>query len=153
MRVCFLSLFYVGFFPKAPGTMGTIVTLPLLYFLGTFQIPFFFFIPIFLLLTFISSIITEQLQKEFQLHDPSWIVFDETLGMMTAWFFIQEQNLAHLAALFFLFRFFDIVKIWPASYFDKKVHHGSGVIIDDIVSGVYAGLVYITLYNLGLFRI
>jgi phosphatidylglycerophosphatase A len=59
--------------------------------------------------------------------------------MFLAWLFIRDNNLIHLVLLFVLFRFFDIVKIWPASYFDKKVKHGAGTILDDIVSGLYAG--------------
>lgn len=85
----------------------------------------------------------DKAQKEFQSHDPQWIVIDEFLGMSVAWLFIQNHNLLHLIILFILFRFFDIIKIWPASYFDKKMDHGAGTILDDIVSGIYAGLVYL----------
>jgi len=84
-------------------------------------------------------------QKELQLHDPQWIVIDEFLGMSTAWLFIQTHNLLHLIILFVLFRIFDIIKIWPASFFDTKVEHGAGTILDDIVSGIYAGLVYLVI--------
>jgi phosphatidylglycerophosphatase A len=81
-------------------------------------------------------------------HDPQWIVIDEVLGMTTAWLFIQNHNLLHLSILFALFRFFDIVKIWPASFFDKKIEHGAGTILDDIVSGIYAGMTYSVMFRL-----
>lgn len=143
--ILFLSFFGVGFLPKAPGTWGTLATLPFLYGLGRFNPPFFLFIPFIIIVTLISSFVTETVQKKYNLHDPQFIVIDEVLGMSTAWLFIQKHNLAHLMLLFILFRAFDIKKVWPASFFDKKVEHGAGTILDDIVSGVYAGVVYLVI--------
>lgn len=145
LDILFLSFFGVGFLPKAPGTWGTLATLPFLYAIGRFNPPYIFFIPFLIIMTLISSFIADSVQKRFDLHDPQFIVIDEVLGMTTAWLFIQTHNLSHLFILFVLFRFFDIVKIWPASYFDKKVHHGYGTIVDDIVSGLFAGLVYLVI--------
>lgn len=143
--ILFLSFFGVGFLPKAPGTWGTLATLPFLYVLGKFNPPYIFFIPFILIVTLISSFVTDSVQKKYNLHDPQFIVIDEVLGMMTAWLFIQKHNFSHLMILFALFRAFDIIKIWPASYFDKDVHHGAGTILDDLVSGLYAGLVYLVI--------
>jgi phosphatidylglycerophosphatase A len=145
LDILFLSFFGSGYLPWAPGTWGTLATLPFLYGLGKFNPPFFLFIPFIFIVTIISSFIAEIVQKELKIHDPQWIVIDEFLGMSTAWLFIRTHNLLHLMILFFLFRFFDIVKIWPASFFDKKVQHGAGTILDDIVSGIYAGLVYLVI--------
>lgn len=143
LDIVFLSFFGTGFLPIAPGTWGTIATLPFLYGIGRFNPPYFLFIPFITITTIISCFLAERAQKEFKGHDPQWIVIDEFLGMSVAWLFIQSHNLLHLIILFVLFRFFDIVKIWPASYFDKKVEHGTGIILDDIVSGIYAGLLYL----------
>jgi phosphatidylglycerophosphatase A len=143
LDILFLSFFGVGFLPKAPGTWGTLATLPFLYFFGLYHPPYVLFIPFIVILTIISSFIADIVQNKFNLHDPQFIVIDEVLGMSTAWLFIQTHNLTHLFILFVLFRFFDIVKVWPASYFDKEVTHGAGTILDDIVSGVFAGLVYL----------
>ncbi|MGZ3789938.1 MAG: phosphatidylglycerophosphatase A family protein [Bacteriovorax sp.] len=145
LDILFLSFFGSGYLPWAPGTWGTLATLPFLYGLGRFNPPYFLFIPFIFIVTIIASFITEIVQKELKLHDPQWIVIDEFLGMSTAWLFIQTHNLLHLAVLFVLFRAFDIIKIWPASFFDQKVHHGAGTILDDIVSGIYAGLVYLVI--------
>ena len=142
-EVIFLSFFGVGFAPWAPGTMGTLATLPFLYFLGQFNAPFFIFLPFLIIATIISCFIAEVVQKRLNLHDPGWIVMDEVLGMATAWLFIGEHSLLRLLVLFALFRFFDIVKFWPASYFDKEVNHGAGTILDDIISGIFAGLVFL----------
>jgi phosphatidylglycerophosphatase A len=143
LDILFLSFFGVGFAPIAPGTCGTLATLPFLYILGRFNPPFFLFIPFIIILTIISSFIAEIVQQQYKLHDPQWIVIDEVIGMSIAWLFIGQHTLLRLFILFVLFRFFDIVKFWPASYFDKKVTHGMGTILDDVVSGFYAGIVFL----------
>lgn len=148
LDILFLSFFGSGFLPFAPGTWGTLATLPFLYGIGRFNPPYFLFIPLIIIVTAISSFIAEVVQKELKCHDPQWIVIDEVLGMTTAWLFIQSHNLFHLSILFALFRFFDIVKIWPASFFDKKIEHGAGTILDDIVSGIYAGMTYLVIFKL-----
>ncbi len=142
-EVLFMSLCGIGFLPKMPGTYGSLATLPLLYLLSLSGAPFFIFIPFLVIATIVSCYIAEVVQQKFHIHDPPWIVMDEALGMLTAWLFIagEEPNFYSLAALFALFRFFDIFKIWPASYFDKKVIHGMGTILDDIISGIFAGIV------------
>ena len=145
LDILFLSFFGVGFLPKAPGTWGTLATLPFLYLLGTFNPPYVLFIPFIIIITIISSFVAESVQKQFNLHDPQFIVIDEVLGMSVAWLFIQKHNLSHLILLCILFRIFDIKKIWPATFFDEKVTHGAGTILDDLVSGVYAGLVYLVI--------
>ncbi len=150
LDILFLSFFGVGFLPKAPGTWGTLATLPFLYLIGKFNPPYFLFIPFIVIVTIISSFVADSVQKNMKLHDPQFIVIDEVLGMTVAWLFIQTHNLAHLILLCILFRLFDIKKIWPATYFDQHVHHGAGTIVDDLVSGVYAGLVYLVInYYLG----
>ena len=143
LDILFLSFFGAGYLPIAPGTWGTLATLPFLYGIGRFNPPYFLFIPLLVIVTIISSFVAESIQKELKLHDPQWIVIDEVLGMTTAWLFIKTHHFLHLMILCVLFRFFDIVKIWPASYFDQKVDHGAGTILDDIVSGIYAGLIYL----------
>jgi phosphatidylglycerophosphatase A len=143
LDILFLSFFGVGFMPFAPGTFGTLATLPFLYILGRFNPPFFLFIPFLIILTIISCYVAEIVQKKNNMHDPQWIVIDEVIGMSVAWLFIGKHTLINLLILFVLFRFFDIVKVWPASYFDKKITHGSGTILDDVVSGIYAGIIFL----------
>lgn len=146
--ILFLSFFGVGFLPKAPGTWGTLAITPFLYMLGSFNPPFILFIPFIIILTILSIVITENVQQKFELHDPQFIVIDEVIGMFIAWLFIQEHNLLHLLVLFILFRIFDIFKVWPATFFDKKVKHGAGTILDDVVSGIFAGVAYLVGFHL-----
>ncbi len=95
--------------------------------------------------TIISSYITHVVQKKYNVLDPSWVVIDEVLGMWTAWIFTHAHGatFSSLIFTFCAFRFFDIIKVWPANYFDKQVKNGAGTILDDIVSGLYAGILYL----------
>lgn len=145
--VLFCSFFGIGFIKFAPGTWGSLATVPILVLFGHFGIPSFFLMPFVVVFTVLSCFIADHVQKKYDLHDPGWIVIDEVLGMFVAWFFIAGNTWLDYAAIFALFRFFDIVKIWPASFFDKKVHHGSGTILDDIISGFYAGGTYFLLHH------
>ncbi len=146
-EILFTSCLGLGFLPLIPGTWASLATVPFLWLLGHFEPPFFLFIPFLLILTLAAVVITELTQQKHHVHDPSWIVIDEVLGMFVAWLFIRTNHLGDLALIFVTFRFFDIIKFWPANYFDLKVKHGAGTIIDDIVSGVYAGgLTWLILY-------
>jgi phosphatidylglycerophosphatase A len=139
--VLFASFFGVGFAKWAPGTWGTLATMPILWLLGRLNPPALFFIPFLTVFFLISSFIVNSLQERLKLHDPGWIVIDEVIGVSVAWLFLSSHGIGAYIALFVLFRFFDIIKIWPASYFDRQVKHGYGTIADDVISGIFAGVV------------
>jgi phosphatidylglycerophosphatase A len=148
LYLIYLSWFGTGYSPFAPGTIGSIATIPLIYLFSILKLNFYLFLVLLLIATISTCLITEVIQKKYQVHDPSWIVADEVLGMLVTWCFIYPQFDPYSATLVLLiFRVFDIIKIWPASYFDKKVHHGSGTILDDIISGIYAGLIILIAKN------
>jgi phosphatidylglycerophosphatase A len=140
--VLFLSWFFTGKFPKAPGTVGSLATFPLIFLFDYLQINIYSLIGIILILYVAAVAVTQAVQKKYHLHDPQWIVIDEVIGMLITWAFVRNTNISSLVLIFVCFRFFDIIKIWPASYFDK-MHHGIGTISDDVISGLYAGLVSI----------
>jgi phosphatidylglycerophosphatase A len=81
-------------------------------------------------------------------HDHSGIVWDEFVGLWIALAFIEPQ-LTSIIVGFLLFRFFDIVKPWPISWLDKQVGAGIGIMIDDVVAGVFAAIVLSVISNLG----
>lgn len=147
LTVLFLSWFYTGKFPKAPGTMGSLATLPLIYFLHYLGINTYSLIALIVFLFVAAVYVTEKVQKKYHLHDPQWIVIDEVIGMLITWSFVQTIDFPTLFLVFGTFRLFDIIKIWPASYFDR-LHHGAGTITDDVVSGVYAGIITILIQKL-----
>ncbi len=138
--VLFLSWFYSGKAPKAPGTVGSLAALPLIFLLNALEINIYSLLALVVTLYVAAVLVTEQVQRKFQLHDPQWIVIDEVIGMLITWAFVQSVAFPDLFLVFGLFRLFDIVKIWPASYFDR-LHHGVGTITDDVVSGLYAGII------------
>lgn len=144
----FLSFFYVGFIRKAPGTFGSIATLPFILLLSHLGISFNALIALIIILTIVSSISAEYVQRMIKTHDPQWIVMDEVIGMLVTWAFVfPSTDYKVLIPVLGLFRLFDIIKIWPASYFDNKIKHGFGTIVDDIVSGIMAGFILWALNN------
>ena len=146
----FLTFFGVGLLPKMPGTFASLATLPFLYFLGKATSPLFLviFISGLIILAIASCFIIEGVQKRLHVHDPPWIVIDEVLGMGTAWALTPSSQWPHLIVLFLLFRFFDIIKVWPASFFDQKIRHGAGTVLDDVASGLYTGGVCLALFKM-----
>lgn len=148
LTTLFLSWFYTGKFPKAPGTIGSLATIPLILFLSYLQINIYSLSALIIVIFILSVVVTQKVQQKYQLHDPQWIVIDEVIGMLITWAFIQRTDFLSLLIVFGTFRFFDIIKIWPASYFDR-LEHGFGTITDDVVSGLYAGI--LSFYLLKLF--
>lgn len=138
----FLSWFGLGYAPKAPGTFGSLGAIPLLYFIHGY--PLYLQVPSIISLIIISSKLVDYFQRKDQSHDPQWVVVDEVLGMWVAALFCTQLTWINILLIFGTFRFFDIIKIWPASYFDR-LESGFGVIFDDIISGVYTGLVLIAI--------
>lgn len=79
-------------------------------------------------------------EKIFGAHDSARIVIDEVFGMVATMFLIPV-GMVWLVAGFALFRIFDIIKPFPASYLDRHLHGGAGVMLDDLAAGIYANLV------------
>ncbi len=130
-----------------PGTVGTFATIPFLYILALANITNTLIIAVFFLIFILTSITANIAQKEFNQDDPQWIVIDESLGIWFAWFFRVDNSFTQLLLLAVIFRFFDIIKVWPASFFDKKIKNGLGIVMDDIVAGAYTGLTYIIFFR------
>ena len=97
------------------------------------------------LLFVLACLIADKIQKEDKIHDPGWIVIDEVIGMLATWLFVfPSTKPIDLLLVLITFRFFDIIKIYPASWFDKEVTNGIGTIIDDVISALYAGITIIS---------
>lgn len=138
----FLSFFGTGFIPFAPGTFGTLATMPIIIAIIKYNVPIYFLLP-FYSTTFIFSIfLINYVQKRQNLSDPSWIVIDEVLGVLVTTPFIKDDLWWHYVLIFILFRIFDISKITPINLIDKKIKNGFGVIFDDIVAGIYTVISY-----------
>lgn len=138
-EIFFLSLGGIGFLPKSPGTFASIATIIPLYFLGKYNAPFILFIPILLIMLGVSIFLTGYIQEKFKIEDPSWIVIDELFGVFAMWPFLQNNWVIYLIG-FILFRILDIFKPGPIGFIDKKLKNGIGVMLDDILAGLIAGL-------------
>ena len=86
--------------------------------------------------------------RKLAVHDHSGIVWDEFVGLWIALAFIEPQ-LTSIIVGFLLFRLFDILKPWPISWLDKQLGDGVGIMIDDIVAGIFAAVVIVYLSQLG----
>ncbi|GHR90816.1 phosphatidylglycerophosphatase A family protein [Helicobacter pylori] len=151
LRACFLTLFFSGYSKKAPGTIGSLVALllglPILIFSAN---------TLFLAAVLIGLIAIAQIDKEEEeskIHDSSYIVIDELVGMWLA-MAISGLSLVGVFLSFIFFRIYDITKPSLIGKIDKEVKGGLGVVADDALAGVLAGLSVLLAINiLGFFNI
>jgi phosphatidylglycerophosphatase A len=137
----FSSNFGLGYCPMAPGTFGTLAGVPAFFFLSRLS-PAGRGAVLAALLLF-SFWIAEKAGKIYGLPDDKRIVIDEMVGYLVSvlWFpFSWRMALAGFA----FFRFFDVTKPPPASWLDRNLKNGFGVVLDDVMAGIYtAGLLYL----------
>ncbi|MDU9777610.1 phosphatidylglycerophosphatase A family protein [Helicobacter pylori] len=151
LRMCFLTLFFSGYSKKAPGTIGSLVALLLGLPILAFSANTLFLGAIFVGLIAIAQIDKEE--EETKRHDSSYIVIDELVGMWLA-MVISGLSLAGVVLSFIFFRIYDITKPSLIGKIDKEVKGGLGVVADDALAGVLAGLSALLVINvLGFFNI
>ncbi|MGL2637017.1 phosphatidylglycerophosphatase A family protein [Helicobacter pylori] len=151
LRACFLTLFFSGYSKKAPGTIGSLVALLLGLPILIFSANTLFLGAIFVGLIAIAQIDKEE--EESKRHDSSYIVIDELVGMWLA-MAISGLSLAGVILSFIFFRIYDITKPSLIGKIDKEVKGGLGVVADDALAGVLAGLSALLAINiLGFFNI
>lgn len=131
-----------GLAPKAPGTAGTLVALPLYYFMS--QLALSHYLIITLLMCVIGVWLCGYAAGKLGVHDHPGIVFDEIAGYLITMIAVPFSWPVMLAG-FVLFRFFDAVKPWPISWCDKNLHGGFGIMFDDVLAGL-ASLILLQLY-------
>jgi phosphatidylglycerophosphatase A len=135
--VHFLALgFGSGLASKMPGTFGTLAALPLVVLLSYYS-SFNVYLIVTILISIVGIWICGKTADDMGVHDDSSIVWDEVAGMLLTMLAIPLSWQTLLAG-FVLFRFFDILKPWPISYLDKHVHDGFGIMIDDVLAGLFA---------------
>lgn len=128
----------IGYFPFAPGTAGSALGLLLVWACRFFSVFTLIFMSFALLVIGIwAAGETCQILKK---KDASQVVIDEIVGMMVTMIGIPMTPY-WLVIGFFVFRLFDIVKPSPAKYFDEKVSGGVGVMMDDVIAGIYGNIV------------
>jgi phosphatidylglycerophosphatase A len=137
--------FGVGYSPVAPGTLGTLVAILIYYFLSEISPPLYeitligFF--------FLSVWVSENAERFFRKKDDQRIVIDEIIGFLTTMLWVPK-TIRFVIIGFFLFRFFDILKPFPIRRLEKGFKGGFGVVLDDVVAGVYANIVLRLIYGI-----
>ena len=141
----FATLFGIGFISFAPGTFGSLFAILIWYvFIDLFSI--FYFIILFLFIFSVSFYITDIYLDNYKKKDPSEVIIDEFLGQSVPLLFIVNFNIYEVLIAFVTFRFFDIYKIYPINKIED-LKGSYGVILDDIVAGIYS-LIVLMLYKI-----
>ena len=152
INILISTFFGYGYLTKIPGTITSLVTTIFIYiayeYLGYADLKFS--VIFFLLLFFYSFYAVKDSESEFKNKDPRQIVIDEVLGQAMPLILLLYLNQNNQLSLqieiyyflsFLSFRFFDIIKPFPVSYFDKNFKNYFGIIMDDIMAGFYSMLV------------
>ncbi len=127
--------FGLGRLPRAPGTWGTLAAFPVHFaIMDLAQLPYALSLAGVILL---AIIVAGMAEKIIDRPDPGIVVIDEIAGMLIALIAVPATPEAWLAA-FLLFRLFDIFKPWPIRLIDQRCHGGLGIVLDDLLAGIYA---------------
>jgi len=126
---------YVGMIPKAPGTWGSLAALLPWFFLKDLPLPAY--LAVLALVFVLGFFVSGSAEKILDRPDAGPIVIDEILGMFITLTLVPPHPAAWILG-FILFRIFDIFKPFPVSWFDQRIHGGMGIMMDDVVAGIYA---------------
>ncbi len=136
------TFFYIGYIPIVPGSVASAVAtgMCLLLYENTFA-----YIVIFIMVTVIGFIVSGEMEQLEGKKDPNCVVIDEVSGIMCA-FFMLPATVPVVITTYFLFRAFDMFKIYPCNRIEM-MGGSAGIMLDDIVAGIYTNLVmHLALY-------
>ena len=140
-RISFLfsSSFGIGNSKLFPGTFASLLTLPIVWLIRDFfSLNSFLIILLFYSIT--SYILIKVCIKNLSDKDPKYIVADEHIGQSISLIFCDQQIFDYIVSFIF-FRFFDIFKPFPINLVDKHLKNASGVILDDVLAGVFVCII------------
>ena len=140
--LCIAFGFGSGLAKKAPGTFGTLAAVPI--YMVLIQANSLIYGAVTIISSVVGIWICGIAADRLGEHDFGGIVWDEIAGfLITMWFVsFTWQN---LFLGFVLFRIFDIIKPWPIKWIDQKVSGGFGIMLDDVIAGLFAGLVLVVI--------
>jgi phosphatidylglycerophosphatase A len=140
----FATDFYLGYIPylitgkfKGGGTIGTAIGLIFVNLMHANSIHNSIFLILFI---FFSIIVSDKATKDFNSKDDQRIIIDETAGYLISVYYMPINMFTSISA-FFIFRFFDGIKPWPIRVIDKKIHGGLGIVLDDLIAGLFSNIV------------
>jgi phosphatidylglycerophosphatase A len=129
----------LGYVPLASGTFGSLLGVVLYLALWRAGLSVPAMLAVLAVAVAVAIWIAARAEELLRDHDSGIIVLDEIVGMAIALVGFAP-TVTNVVVLFLVFRAFDVLKVWPASWIDKQVPGGTGVVLDDVVSGVYANL-------------
>jgi len=146
INILILTMLGIGYSKYAPGTVASFVTYLAYVFFYFFQINIFFLILTLIFIFIYSVYAIDQLKNYFNEIDSKEIVIDEFIGqsipILTIYSIVEDNHVGDFILYafisFILFRIFDIAKPYPIGKIDKQMKNGFGVILDDIVAGIYS---------------
>ena len=138
------TFFGIGKLRPAPGTWGTLATVPIAW--GLMNAGQFWHMAACVALLPIAVLVCEAHEKHFGTHDSSEVVVDEVLGFLVTMVWLPITWQSFLAG-FILFRALDILKPFPISYLDRNVPGGVGAVADDLLAGLIANLILQIVYT------
>ena len=157
--ILILTMFGVGRSKFAPGTLASLITCLIYFPIFVYKPNFLILIIIFVIFSVYSIVLIDQLQNKFKKKDPREIVIDEFIGQSIPilsmyvivnftgaidknWYDYLDFLSISFLSFFLLFRFFDIIKPFPINLIDKKIKNGFGVILDDVLAGIFTVIIY-----------
>ena len=144
-KLCLAFGFGSGLSRYMPGTIGTLAAIPI--YLLLVQTNFWLY-SLFIIAALIGGIeVCRYTAEKLAVHDFGGIVWDEVVGLLVTLWFVPFSWSALIAG-FILFRIFDISKPWPIKWVDRKVEGGVGIMLDDILAGLFAGVILTVLIRL-----
>ena len=135
-----VTLFSIGYFKPAPGTIGSFISLIILFLISNF-VSYGIFILLFFILIIISNYSIKLYIENIKEKDAPEIIIDEFLGCYLIVIFFPYFDKINIILLYFIsfivFRFFDILKIYPINLIDKNFKNPLGIILDDLIAALY----------------
>ena len=146
----FVTMFGLGKIPKIPGTFGSLATIIILYiFFHILNLSLIIILIILIIILILSFLAVAIHIKNKENKDPKEVIIDEFIGQSIPIYLYEishgttksaDDAIIFYGVCFVLFRFFDIIKPFPISYFDKNFKNSFGVIMDDVCAGFYVVL-------------
>ncbi|MHB1948973.1 MAG: phosphatidylglycerophosphatase A family protein [Gammaproteobacteria bacterium] len=127
-----------GAIPIAPGTFGTLLAIP--FYLALRNLPNGIYLAVVILIMLGSMWLCSKVSRELDVHDHQGMNIDEFVGYLVT-MYAAPHGIKWIFIGFILFRLFDILKPQPIRYIDAKFTGGIGVVLDDVVAGIFSFLV------------